>query len=233
MFYGKVKDSIVLYLHKIKSEETKLKMNEMLALHSNTFLNNINSNINLNNGSLRNNKREAKIYIQSLGRNTFITVSLDNKLIYNKSLGKFKVFNALLKKKDKRRMLYINMFLQSFNTYFFKVLTLKNRIESVSFHLNCLPRVVNTLLRDFSFKYYSRLYLARKAYKKYIRYKIRKYLRNKKLFVRLKIRKIYKKKLYLLDSIRRYKYNKFFSISSINFAGQISYNGCKKKKKKI
>jgi hypothetical protein len=229
MFYEKVKDSIVLYLHKIKSEETKLKMNEMLALNSNTFLN----NINLDNESLNSSKREAKIYIQSLGRNTFITVSLDNKLIYNKSLGKFKVFNSRLKKKDKRRMLYINMFLQSFNTHFFKVLTLKNRIESVSFHLNCLPRVVNTLLRDFSFKYYSRLYLARKAYKKYIRYKIRKYLRNKKLFVRLKIRKIYKKKLYLLDSIRRYKYNKFFSISSINYAGKISYNGCKKRKRKI
>ena len=232
MFYEKVKDSIVLYLHKIKSDGTKFQMNEMLALNSNTFLSNLNSNLS-SRSDLMSNKNEAKIYIQSIGRNTFITVSLNNLLIYNKSLGKFKVFNARLKKKDKRRMLYINMFLQSFNSYFFKVLTLKNRIESVSFHLNCLPRVVNTLLRDFSFKYYSHLYLARKAYKRYIRYKVRKYLRNKKLFVRLKIRKIYKKKLYLLDSMRRHKYNKCFSINSINYLGKVSYNGCKKKKKKI
>lgn len=223
MFYEKVKDSIVLYLHKLRSEENRFQMNELLTFHSNTFLNKINNK----------DSREAKIYIQSLGRNTFITVSLNNKLIYNKSIGKFKVFNVRLKKKDKRRMLYINMFLQSFNNYFFNVLTLKHQIESVSFHLNCLPRVVNTLLKDFSFKYYSRLYVARKAYKKYIKFKVKKYLKNKKLFIRLKIRKLYKKKLYLLDSIRRYKYNKFFSINSINYVGKVAYNGCRKKKKKI
>lgn len=223
MFYEKVKDSIVLYLHKLRSEENRFQMNELLTFHSNTFLNKINNK----------DSREAKIYIQSLGRNTFITVSLNNKLIYNKSIGKFKVFNVRLKKKDKRRMLYINMFLQSFNNYFFNVLTLKHQIESVSFHLNCLPRVVKNLLRNFSFKYYSRLYVARKAYKKYIKFKVKKYLKNKKLFIRLKIRKLYKKKLYLLDSIRRYKYNKFFSINSINYVGKVAYNGCRKKKKKI
>ena len=80
MFYEKVKDSIVLYLHKIKSDGTKFQMNEMLALNSNTFLSNLNSNIN-SRSDLMSNKNEAKIYIQSIGRNTFITVSLNNLLI--------------------------------------------------------------------------------------------------------------------------------------------------------
>lgn len=72
MFYEKVKDSIVLYLHKIRSEENRFQMNEMLTFHSNTFLNKINNK----------DSREAKIYIQSLGRNTFITVSLNLSLIH-------------------------------------------------------------------------------------------------------------------------------------------------------
>lgn len=214
---NEIKNKIVLLLH------SSLQFNEMLTFSSSSFLNRVDKDTN----------KEARIYIQSLGRNTFITVSLDDKLIYNRSIGQFKVSNSKLKKKDKRRMMYIHSFLQSFNHYFFKTLTKKYNIKNVSFYLNCLPRIVNAILKDFSFKYYSRLYFSRKAHRKYIRFKNRRYLKNKKLFARLKIKKKFKKKLYLLDFIRKYRYNKFFSIRSINYLGKISYNGCRKKKKKI
>lgn len=228
--YNQVKNSLISFSRdNLNINKSLLKKNKKKKLN---YLLKLNKKSILANNNLKN-KNHANIYYQNLGRNTFITVSCNNKLIYNKSIGQFKLFNIKIKKREKRRIGNIYAFIKSFNTYFYKVLRRKYKIRSISLYINCLTRSIRVLLKDFVYKYHGSLYGARKSYRKFERYKIRKYLKNKKLLGKNKIRKKFKKKLYILNAIRKYKYKKVFSIRSIDIRQYIAYNGCKKKKMKI
>lgn len=127
--------------------------------------------------SIYNNDKVASIYYQSLGKNTFITVLYDNKLIFNKSIGHIKYNDIQIKKKQKAKPRNIFHFSQYFVDVFFNELSDKYNIQNVKIYYNCLQENLYRLKKHFFYKYFGRI-LAKKRVNK----RVKAYYRRKKYF---------------------------------------------------
>jgi hypothetical protein len=74
----------------------------------------------------------ASIYFRSFGKNTFINVLYKNRIIYNKSIGKLKINNIKIKKKEKNIKRNLYAFGKEFTDFFFAHLQQKYKIKNIS-----------------------------------------------------------------------------------------------------
>lgn len=213
-----IKDKLLGYFSRIQLKKNKKQLSYLYKMNKKSKFN-----------SSRN---HAFIYFQSLGKNTFITVLLKNKLIYNKSIGELKIGNTQIKKKEKRLTRNVFFFGDKFANFFFTKLVKKYKIKKVSLYFNSIGNNFYPLTKQFKYRWYGFILRARKKQRKFFRYRRKKFLRKRK-FLYPKLRKKITRKLYILYKLRNYYSNKIIIIKSINNVKKISYNGCKNRKMKI
>jgi hypothetical protein len=192
-------------------------------------------------------ENHAVINFKSLGKNTFINVLYKDRIIYNKSIGKFKINNIKLKKKEKNMKRNLFNFSKEFTDYFFKDLKEKFDIKNLSINFISKSSNYYTLKKFFFYK------LIGINYKRSRKTRNFNYKRN--LFREILVKEYpyvgrgskgrgwspYESKkprwyhLNTMAKIDKYLFSfKSINLISVKFINKYPYNGCKKKKiKKI
>jgi hypothetical protein len=218
LIYSSIKNQVLNYISTIQLKKTKKQYNYLYKINKKSKVNNL--------------QNHASIFFRSTGKNTFVTVLLKNKLIYNKSIGELKIGNTRIKKKEKRMIRNIYFFSEKFANHFFNKLVKKYRIRKISLFFNVVANHFRPLTKQLKYRWYGFILRARKKQKKFFRYRRKKFLKKRK-FLYPKLRKKITRKLYILYKLRQHYLNKIIYIKSINNLHKISYNGCKTRRMKI
>jgi hypothetical protein len=197
-------------------------------------------------------ENHAIINFKSIGKNTFINVLYKDRLIYNKSIGKFKINNVKIKKKEKNLKRNLFSFSKEFTDFFFSNLRDKFNIKNVSVNFICKSSNYYTFKKFFFYRLVGINYKRSKKTRNF------NYKRNK--FKEMLVKEYpylargskgrgfkgrgwspyedKKPRWYRLNTIAKitkYLFSfKVVNLVSIKFINKYPYNGCKKKKiKKI
>lgn len=212
----------------IKDKLITLKNNTLKKQYKHHTKKNIFSYFNSN----KNNRRHAFIYFQNIGHNTFITVRLGNKLIYNKSLGELKIGNTLIKKKEKRFVRNIYTFGDKFANFFFNKLAKKYKIRNASLFYNVFSRNIYPLTKQFKYRWFGFILKARKRLRKYLRFRYKKPVKKRR-YLYYRLRKKITRRLYYTYKLYELFRNRVIFIKPMRNVRKYPYNGCKNRKMKI
>lgn len=119
-----------LQIRKYKKEIKGLVQNKLSFFFNNLNVLKKNKNIiylNNNIEKLSNYKdmlNHASIYFKSFGKNNFIIILYKNKIIYNKSIGQYKLNNIRIKKKKKELREIFILFVKILQNFFLKICSL-------------------------------------------------------------------------------------------------------------
>jgi hypothetical protein len=215
----------------------------------NTFGENIKKfNLNVSRDSkYREIPNHATINFKSIGKNTFINVLYKDRIIYNKSIGKLKINNVKIKKKEKSIKKNLFLFSKEFTDHFFNNIKEKFKIENLSINFICKSSNYYTFKKFFFYRIIGLIYKKSRKTRRYNfkRNKFREILIKEFPYVGRGLKgrgyspyESKKPKWYHQNNtakINKYLHNfKTINLISIKIINKFSYNGCKKKKiKKI
>ena len=190
-------------------------------------------------------ENHAIINFKSLGKNTFINVLYKDRIIYNKSIGKFKINNVKIKKKEKRIKRNLFNFSKEFTDYFFETLKEKFNIKNVSINFISKSSNYYTLKKFFFYKLIGLNY-KRSRKTRNLNYKMRKFREvlikeypytgrgsRSRGWSPYESKKPRWYRLNTMAKINKYFHNsKVIKLINVKFINKYPYNGCKKKKNK-
>jgi hypothetical protein len=222
-------------IKKVVDEEVKADL---------TFLNKIS-----NKSKYKKELNHANIYYRSIGNNVFIVVLFKDRIIFNTSLGKFKIKKIKIKKKEKKFKNHLYEFSKKFIRTFFGKLRRKYKIKYVSLNFMGKKKDFRLFKKNFFYKLSGLLYKKRKIFQSFV-FLRNNYLRLKKHRTHIKVKdKKYltnrQKKFFIKlagwkrSTLRKYFEMQYFNrkviyLRNIKIINRFPYNGCKSKRiKKI
>ena len=186
-------------------------------------------------------KFHASIFFQNFAKNSFINIIYNDRLIYNESLGKLKIDNVKIKKKEKKFTRNLFSFNLSFCNDLFDKLRYKYNIKTLSLIYNCRLENIYPFRKHLFYKLIGN-YLKRNYIYNGIVYYSKRHKKKQHLFNLYSHRNYYdfnedKIKMWLQinrDRLKKYYFfsNTSFYLKEIKMINKFPYNGCKKRKLK-